>query len=105
MTQMKIIMYGADICSDCVEAKEKLAPNDSIELDYRDITKNIQTLKELLSFRDHDKMFTPVIEAGGVGIPFFILDNNSKTFEVKDFLEMEEPLQSGNSCSIDGKGC
>ncbi len=105
MIEMKIIMYGADICSDCVAAKAKLSTFPNIELDFRDITKSTKTLKEFLSYRDHEKMFAPVIEAGRIGIPFFILGNQTRTFDINDFLQLAEPVQAGNSCSIDGKGC
>lgn len=102
---MKIIMYGAEICSDCVEAKTRLESVDMLELDYRDITESTKTLKEFLYFRDHDEMFASVIESGGIGIPFFILEGKSKTFEMNDFLDMEGMVRTGNACSIDGKGC
>lgn len=102
---MKIIMYGAEICPDCVEAKARLAAYPDIEVDYRDITESTKILKEFLSYRDHNELFAPVIKAGGIGIPFFILEDNTKTFEVSDFLEGEEWESSGPSCSLDGKGC
>ena len=105
MIGMKVIMYGAEICPDCVAAKAKLETAANIELDFRDITKSTTTLKEFLSYRDHNKMFAPVIKAGGIGIPFFILEDNSKTFDVNDFLGIDVSAQSGSSCSIDGKGC
>ena len=106
MIRMKVIMYGAEICPDCVAAKAKLAAASAImELDFRDITKSTTTLREFLSYRDHDKMFAPVIQTGRIGIPFFILENNSKTFDVNDFLGTEVSAQAGSSCSIDGKGC
>lgn len=102
---MKVIMYGAEICPDCVEAKTQLATVASIELDYRNITESTKTLKEFLAYRDHDEMFAPIIQAGGIGIPFFILEDNMKTFEITDFLDSDEAVQTGSNCSIDGKGC
>ncbi len=101
---MKVIMYGAEICPDCVEAKGILTGSAATELEYRDITKSTKTLKEFLLYRDHDEIFAPVIEEGRIGIPFFILEDGTKTFEIHDFLEVEEPIQAGNSCSVDGKG-
>lgn len=101
---MKIVMYGAETCHDCVTAKAKLAADATIELDFRDITKSLKTLKEFLSYRDHDAMFFSVIKAGGIGIPFFILENQTRTFDANDFLGIGEPVQSGNSSSDDGKG-
>ena len=105
MFWMKIIMYSAEFCPDCVAAKAELAAFPTVELDYRDITKDIKTLKEFLSYRDHEEMFAPVIKAGGIGIPFFILEDNTRTFEINDFLDTEISVQTGDSCSIDGKGC
>lgn len=103
---MKVIMYGTGICSDCVSAKEKLAAYSDIELDYRNITETTTTLKEFLAYRDHEPMFAPFIEAGKIGIPFFILEDGSKTFELSDFIDINklDINRSVSSCSIDGKG-
>lgn len=102
---MKVIMYGAEICPDCVAAKAKLAASGSVELDFRNITESTKTLKEFLSYRDHEKMFAPVIKAGGIGIPFFIREDGSKTFDVNDLLGEEVSPLVGSACSIDGRGC
>lgn len=101
---MKIIMYGAEICPDCVEAKAVLSASAMIELEYRDITKSTKTLKEFLFYRDHEKLFAPVVEAGKIGIPFFILEDGTKTLEIQEFLDTGKPVQAANSCAIDGKG-
>jgi glutaredoxin-related protein len=85
---MRVIMYGADICPDCVEAKAKLKPAAAIEVDFRDITASTKMLKEFLSFRDHDPLFAPVKAAGGIGIPFFVTEENFKTFEADELLAM-----------------
>lgn len=106
MIIMKLIMYGTDICPDCVEAKEQLKDYADIELDYRNISEKISTLKEFLAYRDHDALFLPVKEAGKVGIPFFILEDGRKTFELSDFLTEEKKSsdKQANACSLDGKG-
>lgn len=101
---MKIIMYGTGICPDCVEAKTKLDTCSDIELDYRDITKDTKTLKEFLAYRDHEKIFAPIIENGGIGIPFFLLEDGTKTFELEDFTDIEKSESAVEACSIDGKG-
>lgn len=102
---MKITMYGTGICPDCVAARAKLTASDAIELDFRNITESTKTLKEFLSYRDHDQIFAPVVRAGRIGIPFFIREDGSKTFEVNDLLGEEVPPLAGSACSIDGKGC
>lgn len=103
---MKVIMYGAGICGDCVQAKEIFSRYPDIQLDYRSITDSTKTLKEFLSYRDHEEMFTSVKENGYIGIPFFVLEDGTKTLEVTDIVAAEYPVseQTVNSCSIDGKG-
>lgn len=49
-------------------------------------------------------MFASVIEAGKVGIPFFIPEDGIKTFEISDFIDKIDIQNSFNACSIDGKG-
>ena len=101
---MKVIMYGTEICPDCVEAKAKLDICTDVRLDYRDITKSTATLKEFLSHRDHDEIFARIKNDGKIGIPFFILEDGTKTLDIYEFLEMEKPVMTANACSVDGKG-
>jgi glutaredoxin-related protein len=103
---MKIIMYGTEICPDCVEAKKWLSTDTTIELDYRNITESTKILKEFLSYRDHEKMFQPIIEEGRIGIPFFLFEDGTKTFEIEEYISpvAERPEQIISACSIDGKG-
>ncbi len=103
---MKITMYGAEICPDCVEAKKQLSLDESIELDYRNITESTKILKEFLAYRDHEAMFVSVKEEGRIGIPFFLLEDGTKTFEIEEYVKwkMSEAEQAYSSCSLDGKG-
>lgn len=105
---MKITMYGAEICPDCVEAKSLLSKNSNIELDYRNITESTSILKEFLSYRDNEKMFDPIKENGKIGIPLFILEDGSKTFELSDIIDTSQLKENSstnlNSCSLDGRG-
>ncbi|MFL0167108.1 glutaredoxin [Candidatus Clostridium helianthi] len=101
---MKLTMYGAAICPDCVEAKVILEKHKDIELDYKNITESTKILKEFLSYRDNDKMFTNVVKERKIGIPFFILEDGTKTLDIFDYLDIEKPKKVVNSCSIDGSG-
>lgn len=103
---MKLIMYGSEICPDCVKAKEVLVNFHNIELDYRNITEKTSILKEFLSYRDHDTIFSDVIKNGKIGIPFFISEDGTKTFDLSDIIDIDIPktAQTKNACSIDGKG-
>ncbi len=105
---MKITMYGTEICSDCVQTKKDLADCKDIELVYKNITADTATLKEFLSFRDKEEMFLEVKERGGIGIPFFVLENGKKTFDISDFAELPQKkgdfVHAANYCSIDNPG-
>lgn len=102
---MKIIMYGAPICGDCVIAKERLLEKEEIQLEYRNITESTSILKEFLAYRDNEGMFKEVKECGRIGIPYFILEDGTKTFDIEQYVDIdlstEQPRQV---CSLDGKG-
>ncbi len=103
---MRITMYGAEICPDCVEAKKQLSADQGIELDYRNIIESTKILKEFLAYRDHESVFKQIKEEGKIGIPFFVLEDGTKTFELEGYISKEacEVKEAYNACSIDGKG-
>lgn len=107
---MKVLMYGAPICINCVREKEVLVNHKEIELEYRNITESTTLLKEFLAYRDNESMFAPIKEGGKIGIPFFILEDGRKTFDITEFVTLTEEdnwIMNGeqvNACSIDGKG-
>jgi glutaredoxin-related protein len=105
MNKMKITMYGAAICSDCVAAKAVLDKCEHIEIDYKNITESTKILKEFLAYRDNDELFADVIRDGKIGIPFFILEDKTKTFDIFKYIDIEKPQPiEKNACSIDGNG-
>jgi glutaredoxin-related protein len=120
-------MYGAPICPGCVAAKAEIEGRHDVELDYRNITESTSLMKEFLAFRDHDDLFKEVIESGRIGIPFFIKEDGTKTFDLEEVLSYnnmgdtqapdikavtelipvidgEELLQDGDACRLDGTG-
>jgi len=101
---MKITMYGGEFCINCREAKEILKNETSIELEIKDITTSTALMKEFLSYRDHEAMFDEVKKEGRIGIPFFILEDKTKTFNVYEILNLKKPKIAKDACSIDGKG-
>ena len=46
-----IMMYGTDLCPDCVAAKKALEEN-GIEYKYLNITESLGTMKQFLKLRD-----------------------------------------------------
>lgn len=103
---MKVTVYGTEICIDCVQAKELLKNEPSIDVVYKDITENTKNLKEFLTLRDNDPMFEEIKKESKIGIPFFILEDGTKTFDITPYIkEVKGTINDNISCSIDGKGC
>ena len=103
---MKFTMYGTPICSECVAMKNSLSKCNELEIKYIDITESTKNLKEFLAYRDQEAVFDEIKANGMIGIPFFVLEDGTKTFQIEAYLgfklEMEEvPVQA---CSLDGKG-
>ena len=67
-------VYGAEICIDCRNYKA-IQKKRGFEAEFIEITKDTGKLKEFLELRDHDPVFEPVREHGGIGIPLFVNDN------------------------------
>lgn len=102
---MKVIMYGAKICPDCVESLEILQSRSDIELDYRNIIENTSILKEFLNYRDHEEIFIKIKATNKIGIPFFLLEDGTKTLEITDFIDINDTRETrSNSCSVNGGG-
>ena len=102
---MKITMYGTPSCSDCVAAKAKLEEDSRVELVYRNVLENTTLIKEFLAYRDSEALFEEVVKEGRIGIPFFILEDGTKTFDISELIGKIESAQEVNACSTDGKGC
>ena len=80
---MKITMYGIKSCHDCVDA-EKLLNEKGIAFEYRDFAADAIYLKEFLLLREHAPNFAFVRENDYIGIPYFELEDGTKTFDVNE---------------------
>lgn len=87
---MKLLVYGTDLCPDCVAAQEKLR-EASIEYEYRDFNADLRALMEFLAIRDdagHNALFAPVREKGGIGIPCFLIPDVEVTLDIDRIIEL-----------------
>ena len=66
-----MIIYGSDLCPDCVQCKADL-DKAGVSYEYRPIAENLLYLKEFLTIRDRETVFEPVKEAGKIGIPCLV---------------------------------
>lgn len=105
-------VYGADICIDCrnykaIARKRGFSPE---LVSYVDITENTANLREFLAIRDNDPIFDVVKERGGIGIPLFVKEDGTKTFEMDEafawigqpLVEEDEIEEKMMACSIFG---
>ena len=76
-----MIIYGTDLCPDCVTAKRAL-DEKKIAYDYVDITKDIADLKAFMRLRDTSHAFDEVKKAGNIGVPAFVSEDGTISFEV-----------------------
>ena len=88
-------------CPDCSEIKARLSGNPDFEI--IDIGEHVRNLKEFIRLRDSSPEFESIKAIGSIGIPCFAEDDGSISFDVRKYIA--DDFSTGNSCSIDGKGC
>ena len=81
-----IKIYGMITCPDCSYLMDQIAGlKDKYE--YVEIGEHVLKMKEFLRLRDSDEnveIFKDVKEAGGVGIPCFVLENGLISLDPSD---------------------
>ena len=80
---MKLVIYGTDTCKDCVDAKALLDAK-GIRYLFLEFSDSIGNLKRFLKIRDAVK------EKGGVGVPLFVLEDGTMTFDVNEVISKIE---------------
>ena len=70
---MKVTVVGSHLCPDTIYALNMSA--------------SLPDLKVYLKLRDEEPMYEKVKAGGGIGIPCFILEDGTKTMDLKDVLK------------------
>lgn len=83
---MKVTVVGSHLCPDTLYALCELR-RANIDIDYKDLSANLQDLKEYLSLRESLEIYKDIREMGGIGIPCFILEDGTKTLDLNKVLE------------------
>lgn len=96
--------YGTMMCKDTVYADKVLRKN-GIDIEYIDITASMQNLKEFLKFRDSNKEFDSIKAEGKAGVPVFLLDDGSITFDVFDIEGVNKEIESNDDQSLSNGMC
>ncbi len=83
---MKVTVVGSHLCPDTLYALNKLT-EAGIEMDFKNLSASLPALKVYLGLRDTEPMYEKVKAGGGIGIPCFILEDGTKTMDLKDVLK------------------
>ena len=83
---MKVTMWTSKLCPDCVRA-DKLFAENGVAADAHSITDSLLYLKEFLKLRETRPEFDPVKENGSIGIPAFLFEDGTLTFDENEALK------------------
>ena len=81
-----IKIYGMITCPDCSYLLDQISGLEN-EYEYVEIGEHVLKMKEFLRIRDskdNAEIFKDVKEAGGVGIPCFVLENGRISLDPSD---------------------
>ena len=96
-----IKVFVMQTCPDCRQVKEQARNDNRFEL--IDIGEHVRNLKQFLALRDSNPAFDKIKRIGAGGIPCFVMEEGSISFSLE---KVNLTLEStGQSCSLDGKGC
>lgn len=96
-----IKIYTMPSCPDCASVKLQVKGNPNFEV--IDISSDVHFLKEFLQLRDNNPAFKPVKERGAIGIPCFVKEDGSITFNPED-VGLTRKRVTKETCSVKG-GC
>ena len=80
-----IMMYGTDLCPDCVAAKKALEEN-GIEYKYINITESLGSMKQFLKLRDTRDEFKDIRGGGSIGIPALVVSPTELTLDWEGYI-------------------
>lgn len=73
-------LYGTNQNSACLEAFKRL-DEAGVSYEFIDITASEENLREFLNLRDKEERFLDVKKCGDIGIPCYLLDDMTVTFD------------------------
>lgn len=85
-----LVIYGTDKCPDCINCLYAM-DKQNVKYQFRNITDNLQYLKEYIMFRDCSDCFSEIKNKSELGIPFIYVADHVQIFDWKNFLANELP--------------
>lgn len=80
-------VWGSFYCPFTTAAVKRFK-EENIEIDYKEISDSMSRMREFLALRDHRDEMQPVREAGRVGVPCIITNDDKILFEVEDAIKL-----------------
>lgn len=78
---MKITVIGSHLCPDTLYALCKLREKNA-DIDFKNLSASLPDLKAYLAVREGCELYQGVRQAGGIGIPFFELEDGTRTLDL-----------------------
>ena len=78
---MKLTVIGSHLCEDTRNALEVLKEKN-VEVNFENMSESLDSLKEYLAVRETSDMYVGVRAAGGIGIPCFVFEDETKTLDL-----------------------
>lgn len=85
-----LVIYGTDKCPDCMNCLYAM-DKQNVKYQFRNITDNLQYLKEYTMFRDSSNCFDDIKNKNELGIPFIYVADHVQILDWKNFLANELP--------------
>lgn len=84
---MKVKVIGSHLCPDTLYALCRLTEKKA-DITFKNLSASLPDLKEYLAERDTCSLYQTVRENGGIGIPFFELEDGRKTLDLEEVLKL-----------------
>jgi glutaredoxin-related protein len=81
----KLTIIGSHLCQDTLYALMKIKDLGT-EVEFLDISASFPALKRFLEIREKCSIYDTVKECGGIGIPLFILEDDTKVLGLEAVL-------------------
>lgn len=82
---MKVTVIGSHLCPDTLYALCRLKEK-KVDVEFKNLSASLPDLKLYLSVRESGSMYDGVRKSGGIGIPYFELEDGTKTLDLDEVM-------------------
>ena len=82
---MKVTVIGSHLCPDTLYALSKLTEKQA-DIDFKNLSPRHPDLKQYLEVREQNEKYESVRRAGGIGIPYFELEDGTGTLDLNEVM-------------------